>query len=67
MVVNYETVLELTFFKEIVNINSNKLISTVFLVVDEVKCRITGTRNKTGRVGRVRKNVVYVSKFGLIE
>ena len=67
MVVNYETVLELAFFKEIVNIDSNELISTVFLVVDEVKCRITGTRNKTGRVGRVRKNVVYMSKFGLIE
>ena len=67
MVVNYETVLELAFFKEIVNINSNELISTIFLVVDEVKCSITGTLNKTGRVGRVRKNVIYVSKFSLIE
>ena len=62
VIVNYETVFELTLFKEVINVNSNKLVGFIGHLINPAKSCITRTRNN-GRVGGAGKCIVNVAKI----
>ena len=67
MIVNHETILELAFLKEVIDVDGNEFVCAVLLVVDKVKGGVAGTGDKALRVGGVGKDVINMAKECLVK